>query len=220
MRIEEYVPAATFMLASFSRDRAELVSRFSEFTTAYQDAFREKLEQIKSLEHALKLSEKQKQLTAELYLQGDALNRELNFLSFYFKRAALDPGIITAVKDDLRSRNIEGACLKLSALIQYVNAQQVLLTDKGMAVGFPAQLLAEQQALEAMNVQQHELMNTLSRLYAANRSAYQSLLEYVRVIAEAGKIMYDGDVREGEYTIDRIIGRMRAGGPSSKDVGV
>lgn len=211
IRIEEYVPAATFMMASFSRDRAELASRFSEFTTAYRDAFQTQLEQIKALEQTLKLSEKQKQITHELYLQTDALNKELNFLTFHFKRADLDPAVITAVKKDLRERNVEGACLKLVGLIQYVTEQQALLESKGMAAGFATTLENEKIQLEAKNAEQNVFMNNIAHLHAENRAQYTALYGYVSMIAEAGKIMYDGDVRESEYTIEHVLGRMRAG---------
>lgn len=219
IRIEEYVPAATFVLASFVRDRAELESRFSEFTTDFQAEFEQKLEEIKQLEQALKLTEKQKQLTQALYLQADELNRELNFLVYYFERAGLDAGIISPIKRKLTHRNIEGACFKLSGLIAYVTEQQVLLQEKGMDAGFLALLDAGKKGLEEKNAGQNAIRNALLQLHSGNRGEYEVLFDFMRTVAKAGKILYNGEVRHNEYTIEQVLGRLRGGASAHKEKG-
>ncbi|MEO8517397.1 MAG: hypothetical protein ABI426_11655, partial [Flavobacterium sp.] len=131
LRMEEYVPAGTFLKTSFVRDRAELVTRFSEFTAEFENEFETQLNTVSQLEQTLKLTKDQKRITANLYEASDALSKELNFLSFYFKRAELETDILVQVKSDLRTRNIEGACYKMSGLVQYVAENEDILVTKG-----------------------------------------------------------------------------------------
>lgn len=210
LRLEEYTPAADFLLVSFMRDREELSGRFSEFTTEYLDDFKAQLDKVKTLEQTLKLTEEQKGVTQALYVMANAVNAELNFLTFYFKRAGLEVSAVTKLKMDLQNRNIEGACLKMAGLIQFIIENNAVLESKGMAATFPAQLQSQKAALEAKNTEQNAIMNTKDHLYAVNGSEYKALYTFLSTVASAGKIMYDGQAKEDEYIIARLIGRMRA----------
>lgn len=212
LKAEEYVPAATFLKTSFVRDREELSSRFSEFTPNYLAGFEAQLAKVTSLEQALTLTEEQKGITASLYDASNVVNKDLNFLSFYFERAGLDTAIVTAVKKDLTSRNVEGASLKLVGLIQFITSKSTLLESKGMNAGFSAELDAARVNLMAKNELQNKVMDTKKQLYKDNKEEYDKLYEYVSVIAKAGKIMYDGMSKKDEYTVTKLISRMRGGG--------
>jgi hypothetical protein len=210
-RMEEYYPGGSFLKASFERDRVELSGRFSEFTAPYLAGFIAKLGEVKVLEQSVILTEDQKDSTKELYAEAAELNGELNFLSFYFKRAGLESTLVSAVKKDLAKGNIEGATDKLEGIIQYVIAKQGLLTAKGMAAGFPAELAATRDALNAKNELQNEKINVLKTLHSDNKLIYAALFVYISTISEAGKIMYKGNGKASEYTISRLISRMRSG---------
>lgn len=212
LKIEEYVPAASFLKTSFVRDRAELSGRFSEFTVGYETEFVNQLLVVKNLEQALVLTEEQKEVTKGLYVSAELLNKELNFVSFYFKRAQLDGSVLTKVKRDLTKRNIEGALLKLEGLVQYIIDKHVVLESKGMAVGFPAALQVEATDLETKNELQNELMNLRKQLHEDNSADYKLLYSFMSTIVSAGKVMYDGHVKKDEYTITKLIARMRSGG--------
>ena len=58
LRLEEFVPTCTFLKTSFTKDRAELATRFAEFTSEYEAAFIEQLTKVAKLEQTLKLTEK------------------------------------------------------------------------------------------------------------------------------------------------------------------
>lgn len=209
LRMEEYVPAATFLKTSFVRDRAELATRFSEFTDDFENAFAMQLSKVEQLEQVLKLTKEQKRVTQSLYEQADILNSELNFLSFYFKRTDLDSGILTQVKNNLRKRNIEGACYKMEGLIQYVLENEDELASKGMAVGYPNTLREEKEGLAAKNASQNEIMDVRGQLHEDNAKEYKKLYDYISVIVSAGKIMYANVGKIDEYTITHLISRMR-----------
>lgn len=53
-------------------------------------------------------------------------------------------------------------------------------------------------------------MNTLKVLHDANKGIYKELYDYISTIAEAGKIKYKGTVLADQYTISKIIDRMRS----------
>lgn len=212
LKKEEYVPAGTFLLASFLRDRTALSTRFIEFTTDYEAGFQKQLQKVDALEQPYKMTEAQKKVTLNLHLVASQMSKELNFLSFYFKRALLDPAVLTAIKKDINSHNIEGACLKIKGLIDFVKSENVVLESKGMAVGFPAELETVKADLEAKNALQNEIMNNKKQLHEDNKVDYNTLYDYVKTIANAGKIFYNGAVKTDEYTISKMISRMRGGG--------
>jgi hypothetical protein len=219
LRKEEYLPAATFLKESFERDRVDLVKRFSEFTPEYAVAFNSQVDKVDTLEAPYKLTEEQKKVTENLYLTADELSKELNFLSFYFKRAKLSPTLVTEIKAEINNHNIEGACLKTKGLIDYIKAEHVVLESKGMAVGFPAELEATKTDLETKNALQNKIMNNKGQLYENNKADYDALNEFITTITKAGKIFYNGTVKANEYTVTKLISRMRGGGGGTAPTG-
>lgn len=208
---EEYVPAGTFLTDSFSRDRVELATRFSEFSTAYETAFKAQVTKVKSLEQGVVKTEQQKAVTDSLYDASDAVNKELNFVAFYLDRAKLDTKLLSKVKKDLVKRNVEGALYKMEGLTQYITDHKDALIAKGMATTFPATLTAKGADLSLKNASQNKLMNAIDGLYSNNKVEYKLLYSYISTIASAGKIMYDGQTKESEYTVTKLIARMRSG---------
>lgn len=210
LRMEEYYPAAGFLAASFTRDRAELMGRFSEFTPLYLTGFVAKKDQVKVLEQGIVLTDDQKTATADLYAAAGALNNELNFLVFYFKQAGLDNSMLTRVKKDLDKDNIEGACLKLEGVVQFILERQDLLVNKGMTESFPTTLAETKNLLLEKNELQNLKMNQLKQLHSDNNVVYKELYKYITTICSAGKIMYKGQIKVDEYTMAKLIGRMRS----------
>lgn len=209
LRLEEYVPAASFLQTSFSRDRAELQETFSEFTPAYEAEFLARLETVKTLEQSLVLTQQQKTVTQELYAAARTMNKELNILSFQFKRSDLDTGIMTKVKKELAKGNIEGACQKVEAVLQFLDEKSAVLQSKGMKTNYVEELKRKNADLLQKNVQQKKLMDSRGQLTETNRQKYNDLFEYMATIAKAGKILYDGLKKEDEYTMTKLVSRMR-----------
>lgn len=133
LRKEEYSVAAGFLKTSFANNRADLATRFTDFTPTYEADFAAKIAQVVSLEQGITLTNEQKTATAELYNAAKELNAELNYLGFYFKKANLDKKLITSLKKELSKNNIEGANQKITGIVQFITDQQALLETKGMA---------------------------------------------------------------------------------------
>lgn len=215
---EEYLLAALYLKASFKRDRQELVTRFAEYTPEYLVGFEDQISTVKQIQKTLVLTEAQKQATANLYLRANSVNVELNFVSRYFKKSGLNTKILSQVKKDLTTRNIEGATDKITSVIQFIDANKDALVSKGMSANFAATLASDRDYLEQENVLQNEFRNQIAALYKANKAEYDALYAYIAEIANDGKIMYAKTPKAKEYTIAKIIERLRSGNSGEDDL--
>jgi hypothetical protein len=212
---EEYVPLGEFIMVSFDRDQKEIETKFKKLDGPFLDAFRNKIEFVKDLESSLVLTTEQSRVTASLYAEAAAFNKEVNFLSSYFKGVGLATAAITKMKDFLFSDNIEGALLELKAVRQLARANEVALVAEGMEADYPDKMDTTYASMLAKNVMQNKIMNDRKTLVRNNRADYDELYAYIATVAEKGKIVFKGTGVEDEYTIDDIIKRMRA--PKRKD---
>lgn len=210
VRSEEYAPLADFLMVSFVRDQASILLRFKKLDAAFLGEFQGQLVLVKALEGTLKLSEDQKKATAQLYAEADVVNKGLNFLSVYFKDAALPTVAITGLKKTLNSSNIEGALLEMKDLKQYITAHEAALIDEGMAVGYVAELEGHIVSMAVLNTTQNSVMNIVKQLVSANKSDYKKLYAYITTVARNGKLVFKDTVVADEYSITKLIGKMRA----------
>jgi len=208
---EEFVPAALMIKTSFKRDREELVVKFFDYTPDFLVGFEKQIEKVKTVQQVLVLTEAQKKATSNLYLKAKDVNNEFNFLVSYFKKCDLDTKPLSKVKRDLSILNIEGAVDKINGVIQLIEVNKDVLVTKGMAADYTVELAADRDYLEAQNVLQNEVKNQVSILYNANKAEYDRLYKYISSIANDGKIFYKGKTKAKEYTIVKIIERMRSG---------
>ena|GEM_PF-1236537 len=210
IRKEEYTALGDFIKTSFVRDQAAIMARFPKLNAAFLADFTAKLDAVKVLESGLVLTEEQKTATEALYVEATALNKELNFLSSYAKEAGLNTDAITALKNDLRDSNIEGALLKIESVKQFVVAHSAALEDEGMAAGFAVALENHKVSMAAKNALQNAYMNSRKQLTDANAAEYKALYGFITKIVKAGKLVFDGTVTKDEYVITKTVGRMRA----------
>ena len=112
LRKEEYTTLGDFIKVSFERDLATITARYPKLNEAYKNQFVAKLEEVKTLESGLMLTEEQKNATQSLYQEVDVVNKELNFLSSYCKDAGISTEAVTDLKKLLAKGNVEGAVLK------------------------------------------------------------------------------------------------------------
>lgn len=79
---------------------------------------------------------------------------------------------------------------------------------KGMIELFPDELSAIKEDLSTKNELQNSVMNVKKQLHKDNKVA---LYASISLITKAGKIMYDGLSKKDEYTVTKLISRMREG---------
>ena len=185
------------MLPSFRRDIAVFKERFPKFDSAFLASFNDKNELVKELESSIIITEKQKNATAQLYAEATALNNKLSFLKENFQDADLNTSIVTNLKNDLFSHNIEGAVLKIESLKQYITANQTILEEEGMASNFAAQLATHKTSFELKNKDQSEYMKQLKTLTDDNEAHYDELYKYITKVAGKGKLLFkDSRIKE------------------------
>ena len=210
IRFEEYAPLGDFLMASFVRDQAAIEVRFPKLNAGYVTAFQNKLADIKELEGTLRLSVDQKRATEQLYAEADVVNKELNFLSSYFKDAGLPTDAISGLKKKLSRGNIEGALLDMKDVKDFVITNQPALEVEGMAAGYPAALEAHRVSMSDKNELQNSVLNARKTLVAANKGDYKALYVYISTVITKGKLIFKGTVVEDEYNLTKIVSRMRA----------
>ena len=210
IRKEEYCALGDFIKASFERDQSEIAARFPKLNAVFMHDFTGQLESVKVLESGLVQTEQQKKATAALYAEASVLNKALNFLSIYMRDAGLSSNAVTDLKTNLSRSNIEGAVLKIESVKQFVAANESALVAEGMAPDFISILDAHKISIAAQNAQQNILMNSRKQLTDANKTQYKKLYEFMSKISSAGKLVFDGDVRKSEYTLSKVVSRMRA----------
>lgn len=211
MRNEEFAPGASFLLSSFERDQAVIVSLFSDFDAAYMAGFKLQIVKVEKMDQGLVVSEQRKDATKLLNGMVDGLNTQLNVVAFRFQRAGLPTKLITQVKEDLKSGNVEGGCDKIEGLIQLMVEKKTTLVATGMPDNYPDELDQTTDTLRDYNKKQHELMNAGEELTSKQLNEYQVLFGYIKDICRAGKIVFDGTVKEDEYNMTKLIKRMRSG---------
>ena len=210
LRKEEYTTLGDFILPSFVRDQATIVAQFPKLDDAFLTAFTTKLAFVKQLESSLIKTEEQKGITNSLYQTAAELNAKLTVMNSYIADADLSTVIVTNLKNDIYNRNIEGAILKIEALIQYITSNQTALEAEGMPTDFVSKLTDYKAALETKNGLQNQYMNSLKQLTETNGKHYEELYGFITKIANKGKLVFKNTVIQDEYTITKSISRMRA----------
>ncbi len=210
VRFEEYVPLGNFLMVSFARDQRDIEAKFPKLDSVYMGAFEGQIDRVKRLEGKLQLTEQQKAATQSLYGKAAELNGELNFLSSYMRDAGLSTTVVSEVKEELHNDDIEAAVLGLRNLKSYLVAHRAVLEENGMGAGFLTYLDDTIVILEDLNTLQNSVMNARKELVSANNADYKELYAYISNIAEKGKLVFKGSVKEDEYVITKIIARMRA----------
>lgn len=210
LKMEEIAPYGDFVLTSYTRDFETIKEKFPRMNEAFRADFVAKLDFVKELESSLVLSESQKGVTESLYDEAKQLNSDLNFLSAYFADAELNPAIVTALKNDLLNRNIEGALLKIEGVKQFIVSNHDILVEQGMSADFAAILTQYKANLTRKNNAQNELINKRKQLTDANQVHYDALLKMIKKIIRNGKLVFKGTITQDEYTTGKIVQRMRA----------
>lgn len=211
IRKEEYTPLGDFVLTSFSRDLGVISGRFIKLNAAYRTLFEAKLAECKALDSVLLLTEEQKVATKNLYDEADALNDELTFLNSFIGDAGLNKGLVTDLKKDIDTHNIEGAVFKIEGVRQYVVANAAALVAEGMVADYADTLAAHGVSLAAKNKTQTDLMKNKGTLSAANIVTYDELYAFIVKVCEKGKLVFRNTVVEKEYSITWNISKMRGG---------
>jgi hypothetical protein len=187
-----------------------IVARYPKLNEVFKASFTAKLETIKTQEKKLVLTNQKKAITKSLYDEADALVGELVFVKDYIKDAGLDNSLVTALIHDLRSHNIEGACDKIETLKQYIQANQAIIVEEGMAAAFPNTLADHKTSLAQKNKDQKTTSDSGIIVTGNNNSNYTDLYTDITNIADKAKKVFKNTPFEDQYVISKILQSMRS----------
>lgn len=217
IRIEEYVPLADIILTNFNRDFTSINARYPKLDTNFKNNFANKLQAIKTQEKKLVTKKQQTTITKNLYAEADTLADELLFTKDYIKDAGYDNTIAKQLIKDLRSRNIEGACNKIEALKQLIQANQSKIIEQGMNPDFVTQLESHNISLAQKNKTQKTTMDSGKVLTRTNNNNYAELYKDLLEITKKAQKVFRKTPYKDQYVISKTIKSMRSNNkPKSK----
>jgi len=213
---EEYVPVADALLRSLGRDLDDFSAHNPLFNAAYRAAMQDKTDEVRAKETADAVLVQQKLATQELYRMGDELNKPLKLLNMVISKAPVETALATNVLQKIKKRNFEGVLQDLQSLKQVVASQSLVLSTYGMKEDTEIILENAITAITAKSNEQTSLRQQRKAFTSANKGLYSDLYAYISDVAKLGKIIYQGEQKASEYTIDRLIAMVHASRAAGK----
>lgn len=215
MIYEEYPAIGDALIASVTRDQRELAQHYkmmdSDFVTGFQTA----IDAVREAASVLAKTEELKSVTKKLYGLADEANKKLLFLLDYAEDAGLETAAISGIRSKFTTRNIEGAVRDLREVLPYLEDHKSAL-DAGDMPGkfldyFP-QILPQ---LEAWNAEQIAIISNRKSLVEANKALFENAYDYISKVSNRGKKVFKNTVKKDDYTISKLLKKVRAEGNSN-----
>lgn len=202
---EEYVPIADALLRSLSRDLNLFEAENHLFNSSYLLAMQNKTDEVRAKETGDAVLVQQKQTTQDLYLLGNELNKPIKLLNLVLSKANVKTTLASDILKKIRKRNFEGALQSLKSLKQVVSAQSALLIANGMKADTETMLESAFNNITAKSNEQTGFQQQRKAFTSANKNLYKELYVYISNVAKLGKIIFQGEQKASEYTIDNLI---------------
>lgn len=207
---EEYVPIADALLASFRRDLPQLEAENHLYNADYLLAMQNKTDEVRAKETGDATLAQQKMATKELYTLGNNLVKPMRLLNLVFDKAGMENSLASDVLKKVKNRNFEGTLLCLKSLKEVVTAHSALLTAAGMKADTETMLQDAFDAITAKSNEQSSLQQQRKAFSSENQGLYRELYSYISQVAKLGKIVFQGEQKASEYTIDSLIAMVNA----------
>ena len=217
----------SFVIVSYETDEAA----FTDFSSIYDAAFltdiKLKKKAIEALVFPKQLNGELKVVTLRIYSNQELVTNEMNYLEGYVK---LTKGLSVGVKDfgfqEVRkannSGNIEGVVSGLKLVTTNSGANILLLTPKGFTPAKQTKLVALMNTLDTDNVAQNAKLNERKTLVENNHIAINEFWNEITSICDIGKRIQKplSKAKTDEYTINKVIARLRNDAKKTKASGV
>ncbi|HAO08452.1 MAG TPA: hypothetical protein DCQ50_16055 [Chryseobacterium sp.] len=202
---EEYVPIADALLTSLARDLAIFEAENHLFNAAYLSAMQSKTDEVRAKETGDALLIQQKQTTKELYTLGKELSKPMKLLNLVFDKAGIKNSLTSEVLKKVNKRNFEGVLMGLKSLKDVVAAHNALLTSYGMKADTETVLQNAFDAITTKSNEQSSFQQQRKAFTSANKGIYRELYVYIGDVARLGKIIFQGEQKASEYTLENLI---------------
>ncbi|MFP3591551.1 hypothetical protein [Chryseobacterium sp. SIMBA_038] len=202
---EEYVPIADALLNGFSRDLNLFKAENHLFNAGYLASMQNKTNELRAKETGDAVLAQQKLATQELYRLGNELNKPMKLLNLVFDKAGVKTSLASDVLKKVKKRNFEGVLQSLKSLKEIVTSQSALLTTNGMKADTETTLQNAFDAITAKSNEQTDFQQQRKAFTSANKGLYKELYIYIGEVARLGKIIFQGEQKASEYTLDNLI---------------
>lgn len=202
---EEYVPIADALLTSLARDLAIFEAENHLFNASYLSAMQSKTDEVRAKETGDALLIQQKQTTKELYTLGKELSKPMKLLNLVFDKAGIKNSLTSEVLKKVNKRNFEGVLMGLKSLKDVVAANNALLTSYGMKADTETVLQNAFDAITTKSNEQSSYQQQRKAFTSANKGIYRELYAYISDVARLGKIIFQGEQKASEYTLENLI---------------
>jgi hypothetical protein len=186
------------------------------FMPDYLDATAQKINACKSIvSSSLKIKEL-KATTQKLTDTSKGLRPKLNILEGYLKLGATELDISIAdtsmkqVRTAISKGNTEGIVANIGKLLEVVKRNQQVLENKGLREELLREIAEQTQTIDALNIQQDNLISARNRLTKENMAIFNDLWTSLLPITETAKAMYRGvnPTKLKDYTIAQLKKRI------------
>lgn len=202
---EEYVPIADALLNSFSRDLNLFEAENHLYNAAYLSAMQNKTNEVRVKETGDAVLLLQKKTTQELYVLGSELAKPMKLLNIVFEKAGLKITLPSEVIKKVNKRNFEGLLSSLSSLKDVIASQSALLISSGMKPDTEKFIQNTFDAITAKSNEQSTYQQQRKAFTSANKGLYKELYVYISEVARMGKIIFQGEQKASEYTLENLV---------------
>lgn len=217
LNYEEYPAIGDALIASFNRDQGELAGHYkmmdSDFLTGFQNA----IDSVRGAASVLAKTEELKSVTKQLYGLADEVNQKLLFLIDYVKDAGLESASISGIRTKLKTRNIEGAVYDLREVLPYLESHQAALDSGNMPKDFLKYFPPVLPQLETWNAEQIGIISNRKSLVEANKVLFETAYSYISKVSNNGKKVFKNTVKKDDYTISKLIAKVRVDGQGGNE---
>lgn len=206
LKQEDYTAVADFMLANLEKDLADFTKVFKTIDSDYVEKFKEANQQLKEATSSVITKQEQKNTTQDLYIQADGFKEKLSLLKAYAKRAKVEAPLLQDTIMAIKARNIEKVVKNTREILPFLtqNASKIKDMPEGFLLDIP-QIITE---LEEKSTKQNLLISQGKQSTAEGKNLYIKLYQYIKDIADTGKIVYKNSPKKEDYIISKILQRM------------
>ncbi|MCX8532089.1 hypothetical protein [Chryseobacterium luquanense] len=202
---EEYVPVADALLNSLTRDLDLFQSENHLFTSDYLAGMQNKTDELRAKETGDAFLVMQKQTTQDLYALGNDINKPIKLLNLVLKKSNIETSLGSNVLKKIKKRNFEGVLQDLKGLKEVISSQSALLISNGMKADTENVLETAFNTITAKSNEQTNFRQQRKAFTSVNKQLYSEVYQYISDVAKLGKIIFQGEQKASEYTIDNLI---------------
>lgn len=212
LNYEEYPAIGDALIASFNRDQSELAEHYKMMNADFVTDFQNAIDAVRATASVLAKTEELKSVTKQLYGLADEANKKLLFLLDYVKDAGLESASISGIRSKLTTRNIEGAVYDLREVLPYLESHKAELDAGNMPKEFLDYFPPILPQMEAWNAEQIAIVSNRKSLVEANKILFENAYSYISKVSNNGKKVFKDTVKKDDYTISKLIAKVRVEG--------